>query len=94
MPKIENVERRIRKIEGFRVRFLYEKDRKDVRGDKIVSRGYPYEHAASHDITVEAWKTNRFRQIYPGYDVDVLDRYNSSVQGNTKLATVRHSYEE
>ena len=94
MPKIENVERRIKKIEGFRVRFLYEKDRKDVRGDKIVSHGYPYEHAASNDMTVEAWKKIRFRQVFPGYDVDVVDRRHTSVQGNTKLATVRHSYRE
>jgi hypothetical protein len=94
VPKIENVERRIRRIEGFRVRFLYEKDRKDVRGDKIVSRGYPYEHAASNDITVEAWKNTRFRRVYPGYEIDVLDGGKSSVQGNTKLATVRHSYQQ
>jgi hypothetical protein len=94
VPKIENVERQIRRIEGFRARFLYEKDRKDVRGDKIVSRGYPYEHAANSDITVEAWKNTRFRLVYPGYDIDVMDRHNSSVQGNTKLATVRLSYQE
>jgi len=94
VPKIENVERRIRKIEGFRVRFLYEKDRKDVRGDKIVSRGYPYEHAANNEWTVEKWKKDRFRQVYPGYEIDVLYRDKSSVQGNTKLATVRQSYQE
>ena len=43
---------------------------------------------------MEAWKQARFRQTYPGYDVDVVDGYNSSVQGNSKLATVRGSYEE
>ena len=93
MPKIKNVERRIWEIEGFAVRFLY-RDGTDVRGDKTGLPGYPYERAASSDITVEAWKSNRFRQVYPGYDVDVVDGYNSSVQGNTKLTTVRHSYEE
>ena len=93
MPKIKNVERRIWEIEGFAVRFLY-RDGTDVRGDKTGLPGYPYERAASNDITVEAWKNARFRQVYPGYDIDVVDGYNSSVQGNTKLATVRHSYEE
>ena len=93
MPTIENVEKQIRKIERFRVRFLYEKDGKDVWGDKIVSHGYPYERALGDGKTVETWK-KRFRQVYSGYDVDVVDRRNNSVQGNTKLATVRHSYEE
>jgi len=93
VPKIKNVERRIWEIEGFAVRFLY-RDGTDVRGDKTGLPGYPYERAASNDITVEAWKNTRFRQVYPGYESDVVDGYNSSVQGNTKLATVRHSYEE
>lgn len=93
MPKIKNVERRIWEIEGFAVRFLY-RDGTDVRGDKTGLPGYPYERAASNDITVETWKNTRFRQVYPGYEIDVLDGYNSSVQGNTKLATVRQSYEE
>ena len=93
MPKIKNVERRIWEIEGFAVRFLY-RDGTDVRGDKTGLPGYPYERAASNDITVESWKQARFRQVYPGYDIDVVDGYNSSVQGNTKLSTVRRSYEE
>ena len=93
MSKIKNVERRIWEVEGFAVRFLY-LDGTDVRGDKTGLPGYPYERAAGSDITVEAWKKARFRQVYPGYDVDVMDAYNSSVQGNTKLTTVRHSYEE
>jgi hypothetical protein len=94
MPRIKNVEGKIRKVERFRVRFLYEKDRKDVRGDKIISHGYSYQHAAGDDMTVEAWKEGRFRREFVGYDVDVLDGKGSSVQGNTKLATVRQSYEE
>ena len=93
MPKIKNVERKIWEVEGFAVRFLY-RDGTDVRGDKTGLPQYPYERAASSDVTVEAWKQARFRQTYPGYDVDVVDGYNGSVQGNTKLATVRRSYEE
>lgn len=93
MPKIKNVERKIWEVEGFAVRFLY-RDGTDVRGDKTGLPQYPYERAAGSDITVEAWKQARFRQTYRGYDVDVVDGYNGSVQGNTKLATVRRSYEE
>jgi hypothetical protein len=93
VPKIKNVERQIWGIEGFAVRFLY-RDGTDVRGDKTGLPGYPYERAASNDITVESWKQTRFRQVYPGYDVDVVNAYNSSIQGNTKLATVRDTYAE
>lgn len=93
MSKIKNVERRIWDVEGFAVRFLY-LDGTDVRGDKTGLPQYHYDRAASNDITVEAWKETRFRQVYPGYDVDVVDGYNGSVRGNTKLATVRYSYQE
>ena len=93
MSKIKNVERRIWDVEGFAVRFLY-LDGTDVRGDKTGLPQYQYDRAAGNDITVETWKETRFRQVYPGYEVDVLDGYNSSVRGNTRLATVRRSYRE
>ena len=93
MSKIKNVEQRIWNVEGFAAHFLY-LDGKDVRGDKTGLPPYPYERAAADDITVEAWKQHRFRQVYPGYDVRVVDAYNTPVQGNTKLSTLRHSYEE
>lgn len=93
MPKIENVERKIREIEGFAVRFLY-LDGTDVRGDKTGLPQYPFERAAADNITVEAWKRSRFRSVYPGYEVDVVDRHRTSVQGNTRLITVRRSYQE
>lgn len=93
MAKIKNVERHIWDVEGFAIRFLY-RDGTDVRGDKMGLPQYSYERAASNDITVETWKRTRFKQEYPGYEVDVLDGHNQSVQGNTKLANVRASYEE
>ena len=45
-------------------------------------------------ITVKTWKQSRFLQSYPGYDVEVLDDRRSDVQGNTRLATVRDTYEK
>jgi hypothetical protein len=42
---------------------------------------------------VEAWKETRFRPSYPGFDVEVIDRRGNSVQGNTKLETVRRTYD-
>ena len=92
MSTIENVERKIRRVEGFGVRFLY-REGIDERGDKMGLPSYPYKHAAANDITVETWKQTRFFATYRGYDVDVLDRRRQPVQGNTRLGTVRNSYE-
>jgi hypothetical protein len=93
MATIGNVERKIRRIEHFEVRFLY-RDGTDIRSDKSGLPQYPFEVAASGTITVEAWKRSRFRRAFPGYDVKVLDRRRTAVPGNTRLATVRQSYED
>ena len=91
MSEVANVERKIRRIEGFRVRILHMSGA-DVRGDRAGLPQYHYHRAAENDITVETWKSTRFRSSYPGFEVDVLDRRGNSVQGNTKLETVRASY--
>lgn len=92
MSAVANVERKIKRIEGFRVRILHLSG-KDVRGDRAGLPQYTYHRAAENDITVETWKTTRFRPSYPGFGVDVMDARGNSVQGNTKLGTVRDSYE-
>ena len=93
MSSVANVERKIRRIEGFRVRVLHLSGA-DVRGDRTGLPQYGYHRAAENDITVETWKTTRFRPSYPGFEVDVMDGRRRSVQGNTKLETVRASYEK
>jgi len=65
----------------------------DVRGDREGLPQYAYHRAAENDITVETWKTQRFRPSFPGFEVDVMDARKNSVQGNTKLGTVRESYQ-
>ena len=55
---------------------------------------YSYHRAADNDITVESWKATRFRPSYPGFQVDVVDAQGKSVQGNTKLGTVRDTYQK
>jgi hypothetical protein len=92
MSAVANVERKIRRVEGFRVRILHLSGA-DVRGDRAGLPQYGYHRAAENDITVETWKTTRFRPSYPGFEVDVMNARGNSVQGNTKLATVRDSYE-
>ena len=91
MSSIANVERKIKRIEGFRVRILHLSGA-DVRGDREGLPQYSYHRAAENDITVESWKLHRFRPSFPGFDVDVLDARKNSVQGNTKLGTVRETY--
>jgi hypothetical protein len=93
LSSVANVERKIRRIEGFRVRILHLHGA-DVRGDREGLPQYSYHRAAEKDITVETWKETRFRPSFPGFDVDVLDGRGRSVQGNTKIETVRRSYGE
>lgn len=93
MSSVANVERRIRRVEGFRVRILHLTGA-DVRGDRAGLPQYGYHRAAEKDITVETWKATRFRPSYPGFQVDVVDARGNSVQGNTKVETVRASYQK
>ncbi len=91
MSSVANVERKIRRVEGFGVRILHLSGA-DVRGDRAGLPQYSYHRAAENDITVETWKQTRFRPSYPGFEVDVVDVRRNSIQGNTKLDTVRASY--
>ena len=91
MSSVANVERKIKRIEGFKVRVLHLRG-VDVRGDRGGMPPYGYHRAADSDITVENWKATRFRPSYPGFEVDVIDARGHSVQGNTKLGTVRQTY--
>jgi hypothetical protein len=92
MSNVANVERKIRRVEGFRVRVLHLRGA-DVRSDREGIPQYTYHRAADNNITVQTWKATRFRPSYPGFEVDVLDARGNSVQGNTKLETVRETYE-
>ncbi len=91
LSTIANVERKIKRVEGFRVRILHLSGA-DVRGDRQGMPQYVYHRAADNNITVETWKETRFRPSFPGFDVDVIDVRGNSVQGNTKLETVRETY--
>lgn len=92
MSTVGNVERKIRRVEGFDVHILHLAGA-DVRADRQGLPQYSYHRAADNDITVETWKAHRFRPSYPGFDVEVVDARGNSVQGNTKLGTVRATYQ-
>jgi hypothetical protein len=88
MPKVSHVESRVRNVEGFAIAVRWHHGG-DVRGDKESFPSYPYQNAASGEMTVADWKRTRFGPHYPGFDVVVLDDRGHAVVGNTKLATLR-----
>jgi len=79
------------RVEGFDVRILHLRGA-DVRGDRMGLPQYGFRHAAADDFTVRTLEGNQIRPSFPGFEVDVLDGRGRSVQGNTKLSTVRASY--
>lgn len=91
MSTIKAIEARIARVEGFRVKVLYETG-KDVRSDRASLPGYPYERMLKNSANVRDWIETRFKAIYPGFDVLVLDEAGRRVHGRTKLATVRDTY--
>lgn len=96
MATVRNVQRHIRRIEGFDVRFVYEgpgpTSGRDVRDDRSGIPNYPYVKAAADKRTVGAWIDTRFKASFPGFDVVVLDARGHPVNTRTKLATVRAAY--
>lgn len=93
MASIKTVERQIGNIEGFDVRFCHA-DGRDVRSDKTNIPGYSFQRAAKGAMNVSTWREQRFKQLYPGFECDVLDADGSDCHGATLLSTVRDSYTE
>ncbi len=89
---VRNVEEKIEDVEGFQVNFLHQKSGNDVRGHKDIGGNYKYDYKAKNGYTVSNWIENRFKNNFPGYDVEVLNGNGEPVPGNTKLETVRSSY--
>lgn len=93
MPMVKNVEKKIWDVEGFQVNLLSSTGR-NLRDNKRDLPQYPFTKKAAGDMTVGEWKSKRFAPNYPGLDVDVLDVVNMPVTGQTKLKSVRSTYEE
>jgi hypothetical protein len=89
---IRSVERQIRRVEGFDVRILYGRERRDVRGDKEGVPGYAFKRAMKHEANVAQWRRQRFSRRYPGYDVAVLHYDRTRAHGATLLGTLRREY--
>ena len=71
MTKVIDVEKRIHNLEGFDIHILHLSGR-DVRGNRMGLPQYPYQAAATDDMTVGKWKVLRFRNAYPGFEAAVL----------------------
>lgn len=91
MALVKNVEKRIWDIEQFDVTIRHS-DGRDMRGDRTGIPMYAFERMAKNSMTVAAWKEQRFKPTYPGFDVDILDAVGNAVAGNTLLSSVRDSY--
>ena len=94
MPKASFVEKHIWNVEGFEVTITQIVDGKvrDVRGDKMMPKQYSAERASKNSFTVSEWK-EKFKYQFPGYGADVLNADGTKARGNTKLSTVRDTYE-
>jgi hypothetical protein len=93
MAKVKTVEKKIWDIEGFDVRILH-LDRRDVRGDMQGLPSYTFERAAKNEMTVADWREIRFKHIYAGFEVEVVNGNGEAAHGATKLGNVRDSYDE
>lgn len=90
MPKVEAIEKRISNIENFDV-IIRGQDGKDLRSDMVLPKQYQAERMTRNSHSVNQWK-NKFKEQYPGYEVDVLNGQGNKARGNMKLSNVRDSY--
>ena len=93
MASVRTIERQIGNLEGFDVRFCHP-DGADVRSDKSNIPSYTFERAAKGTMNVSAWRDQRFKQVYAGFECEVLDAQGNACHGATLLSTVRDTYTE
>lgn len=73
MPTIGETEARIQAVERFTVRFV-DGNGRNLRSDYDPGLPrYRYERAAPAHWTLQKWLDERFKPLYSGWDVDVLD---------------------
>jgi hypothetical protein len=91
--KIGTLEMKIARVEGFQVH-VFTLDGRNVRSDREGMPPWNWEKAARDSWSVARWKQERFRSVYPGFDIEILDGDGVVVEfGQTLLETVRESYD-
>lgn len=86
----------IYEIEGFSIEFL------DSNGESLPAHKNGlvgsylkvFEKRSKGAWTVNEWKEKRFSTVYPNYSVNVLKEDGSIAAGQTKISTVRETYED
>lgn len=86
--------RQIGDLEDFDVQFVDKKTKAPIDPKTNGYPGYKFEKKARGDTTVGEWQKNRAEKTYKGAEVVVLKGDGSVAGKNTKLSTVRKSYEE
>lgn len=81
-------------LEGFDIQVFIHNSETPADPKKNGLAAYPFEKKAKGSTTVADWKANRFQKTYPGYWCEVLDADGNIAHGNTKLESVRETYEE
>lgn len=88
---------RIREIaekEGFEIWHI-KRHTKNIRVTENGAMGkYDFDKRMKGSKTVNRWLKERFQKVYPGMTCSVLNADGSVAKGQTKLETVRHTYEE
>lgn len=86
--------REIAELEGFDVEIL-NSDEKPINPAEqgLSSYSRVFEKKAKSAWTVSEWTEKRFKKVYPKFDVRVLKDDGTAANGNTKLQTIRESYE-
>jgi hypothetical protein len=85
--------RAISDLEGFDIIVRQNGQEVDKKANGTLG-SYPYEKRAKHNQTVAEWKQNRFEATYQGFTCDVLKGDGAIATGQTRIETVRQSYEE
>ena len=92
MPTVDEVERQIFKLEGFRAEFRERKKRDwKIHKNHTVLQPYRYPVRAPGNWTFNYWADERFFTKYSNSDFDVrgLDKSGAVRRGNTLLSTLR-----
>jgi len=84
--------RELAELEGFDVEVVDEKGESvDLKTNGF--QRFNYDRRAKSSMTVTEWKQTRFQTTFVGYTCQVLNGDGTAAHGNTKLESVRQSYE-
>lgn len=90
---LKNLEKKIWDFEGFQVRFMDGKTKRDIRGDKEGVGNYNYERQAKNSLTVNEFEKLRLKEYLDrGWKAEIVLGDGTIAHGATTLSNVRDSY--